>query len=156
MKMPNITAEVKRPDKKEFDVDDDFPVIYSYPDPNEKIYWICDYDEDGKLTSVVTAQGERFVTYIPSAEKFYEIRNDFQNEGWIRNKLPKVNVTIREPNGPSRVEKRQKSKEEKKEQKKAKKDEQRKREKDQEAKAFAKRFEELSHDITESKTSPSS
>lgn len=145
--MQNLKCEVKTIEegKRLFTVEGEtFPVIYSYPD--EKAMWICDYDEEGRLTSVITCQGEKMVVYIDSAEKFLEARTEIEKEGWIRCKLPKVNVTFREPNGPSREERRRAEKEKEAEERKKKNELKRQKRLKEQRDAQLKKFEEIRHD----------
>lgn len=108
MSINDVKLEIQgHPDiKRLFEVDDKFPVAYSYPEENAQ--WICDYDMDGKLTSVVRGHGEKYVTYINSAEEFYSLRNEMEGLGWLRCAMPKVTVSFNDSKvkKPSRKERR--------------------------------------------------
>jgi hypothetical protein len=73
------------------------PFGYFDPKSEGKLYWICNYDGEGRITSVVcydygTDQDKR-VVYLDSMEKAIELRDEFIKGGWKKLVPPKVTFT---------------------------------------------------------------
>ena len=98
------------------------PAMYKNPNDND-VYWICDYDQDQKITSVFVGHGEKYCSYLPNFEEVYKQEMLLKNEGWVKCKKPEITVTFDEKTLPRKYKReleRQKKKEEKKQQKKEK------------------------------------
>lgn len=77
-----------------FNKGDDLPFAYFNPTSEGKVTWNCNYDQDGKVTSVFMYSGEgkpeRQVTYL-TLEQARETRNTLVEHGWKETQLPKIN-----------------------------------------------------------------
>lgn len=75
---------------------DELP-FYFYDVNRPHIKWICNYSEDGKITSVIINTQEekgrdRCITFLDTLEKAIEIRNNLIKSGWEEFTQPQVNV----------------------------------------------------------------
>lgn len=91
-----------------------FPIMYM-SNLDNMIYWICDYDEDKKLTSMFFKRDdpERFIAYCTEEEAIKQ-RDLLIDQGWIKCKKPEMVITFDESNKPNRAQRRAKDKMDKK------------------------------------------
>jgi len=72
---------------------------FTYADPKQPhIYWICNYDQDEKITSVYVNQKEpkennRYAGYLDTMEQAKWQRNELIKMGWKEFKLPQLTVS---------------------------------------------------------------
>jgi hypothetical protein len=83
---------------------------YSLFNPElERLMWICDKDQDGKLTSVFSFQSERAlekqVDYLTEAQAKHT-RDELVKAGWKPTKPPGVQINIPELDSMTRAEKK--------------------------------------------------
>lgn len=76
---------------------DELPFCYCDPN-NTRIFWICNYDQDGKITSVVVNSNEkkgndRGIGYLDDMDAAIKLRNDLIKHGWIEFQLPQITVS---------------------------------------------------------------
>lgn len=76
---------------------DELPFTYFDPQ-NSHIYWICNHDQDGKITSVYVSTkekkgNERYMGYLDTIEQAVQQRNELILRGWVEFKLPEISVT---------------------------------------------------------------
>lgn len=81
-----------------------FPLTYTDPFSSEKIYWICDVDADGKITSVFlnTNRKERHCAYY-SMDNVLDQEAKLKAVGWVKCKQPEINITFDEHKLPRKV-----------------------------------------------------
>lgn len=97
----------------------EFPLTYTDPFATEKIYWICDRDADGKLTSVFFNASKR-----ERQSSFYEMENVIEQEkmlkevGWVKCKQPEINIKVEGDKVPRKLRRRLAREEERKNKKK--------------------------------------
>ena len=86
----------------------ELPFAYINPE-NENIYWMCNHDQDGKITSVFMNTGikDKRVMYLPDIEAAIEQRNLLIGTGWAEMKLPEITVTQTDPSQMNRQQRRQ-------------------------------------------------
>lgn len=72
---------------------------FTYADPNQPhIYWICNYDQNEKITSVYVNQkkskgNNRYAAYLDTMEQAKWQRNELIKMGWKEFKLPQLTVS---------------------------------------------------------------
>lgn len=99
----------------------DLPFSYFYPQ-QEHIIWICDYDQDRKITSVFFNTKEKegnnkMMAYCRDLNHAKEVRDELVAQGWRKMTTPKITVTL--PEGSiSRQMRRQLQRQEEKRQRK--------------------------------------
>lgn len=99
----------------------DLPFSYFCPQ-QEHIIWICDYDQERKITSVFFNTKEKegnnkMVAYCRDLNHAKELRGELVGQGWRKMTAPKITVTL--PEGcMSRQMKRQLQRQEEKRQRK--------------------------------------
>jgi len=69
------------------------PLMYSNP-RDKGVFWICDYDQDDKITSVFMGHKDRYIAYMPSLEDAENQEELLKNDGWVKCKKPEINVKI--------------------------------------------------------------
>jgi len=78
-----------------FNNGDELPFAYSRPEraSEGKVTWICNYDQDHKITSVFMYSGggtpERQINYL-TMEEAIKTRDILIESGWQKTKLPEV------------------------------------------------------------------
>ena len=64
-----------------------------YKDPSIKDgYWICDYDEENRITSVFLGEGEKYTAYMPNIEEVKIQEKLLIGVGWVKCKKPEINI----------------------------------------------------------------
>lgn len=69
------------------------PLIYTHP-IEETIMWVCDKDQNGKVTSVFVGRGERYCAYLPDEEEAKKQENLLINDGWIKRRKPEITISF--------------------------------------------------------------
>jgi len=70
----------------------EFPVAYK--DQYDKdVYWICDLDEEKRITSVFIGHGEKYNAYMTLSDVKIQIEK-LKTQGWIKVNRPKVELTF--------------------------------------------------------------
>ena len=68
-----------------------------YKDPHDKdVYWICDRDEEKRITSVFLGHGERYSTYFESEKDALHQEGLLRGVGWVKCKKPEITFTMDE------------------------------------------------------------
>lgn len=90
------SEECQKQDWSEHKNDCKYPELpISYKDPYQKdVMWICDYDEEKKITSVFIGHGEKYVAYIPTLNEVARQKYLLKDQGWVEVKRPNVNFTF--------------------------------------------------------------
>jgi hypothetical protein len=71
----------------------EFPVAYK--DQYEKdVMWICDYDEEERITSVFVGNGEKYNAYMPNLMEVKNQEKLLKDAGWVKINRPKIEVTF--------------------------------------------------------------
>ena len=93
--------------------DDSLPYAYFNPENEGKLTWICNYDAEGKITSVFCydfgTHKDRKIEYLPDMEKARYFREELIKNGWQKLVPPEVTFTFpgeKEPRKMNRKEKR--------------------------------------------------
>lgn len=81
------------------------PLTYKKMDDKD-VFWICDLDQDEKITSVFIGHGDKFVAYLPNVDKIKEQEKLLIDDGWVKVKKPEINFTFDAPKKSVRKEKR--------------------------------------------------
>ena len=98
----NYHLEMPKPDEKASKV---LPLLYK--DPLEKdVFWICDYDEDKKITSVFFGHDERYSAYMDSEADAQRQEEMLKESGWVKCKKPEVTMSFENKHGSARKLKR--------------------------------------------------
>lgn len=89
---------------------DILPFGYFNPKSEGKIFWMCDYDQDRKITSIIQydyeGQKGRKIEYLENMEKALYYRDEFVKDGWKKIVPPKVEFTMEDGRPLNRQEKR--------------------------------------------------
>lgn len=87
-----------------------------YRDPVEKdTFWLCDYDQNKNITSIFLGHGEKLCQYLRDLDHVKEQEERVREIGWVKCKLPDINVTFDAPQSqPSRKERRKMERQKKK------------------------------------------
>lgn len=79
---------------KSFNQDNNLPFAYFNPESEGKVTWNCNYDQDGKITSVFMFTGEgtpdRRISYLNSIEEARQTRDTLIQHGWQETKMPTI------------------------------------------------------------------
>ena len=74
--------------------DNELPFGLYNPETEGKVSWLCDYDQDHKITSVFAFdngdQSDRKVAYLGSIDEAKQTRDILLQNGWQKLKAPKV------------------------------------------------------------------
>jgi hypothetical protein len=77
---------------------DQLPFGLYNPLTQGKLIWMCNFDEENKITSVFNYTGnekpERKCTYLKNKEEAVFFRDTLIHEGWLPLKLPKIEFTM--------------------------------------------------------------
>lgn len=78
--------------------DGSLPFGYFDPKTEGKLYWICNRDAEGKITSVVcydygNGQQDREIKYAESMDEARAMRDSVIQAGWVKLVPPKVTFT---------------------------------------------------------------
>jgi len=84
--------------KKSDNKNDELPFGYMHPQLEDKLVWVCNYDQDQKLTSVFVhknpdGSADKKIDYCENMEKAKYIRQQLIDDNWIKFEPPKVTVT---------------------------------------------------------------
>ena len=93
------------------------PLMYKNPNDTDG-YWLCDYDDDKKITSVFIGHEEKYIAYMPSPNDALKQEEMLVNDGWVKCKKPEVTFSMIEKSLPRKYRRKmekQRKKEEKKE-----------------------------------------
>lgn len=105
-----MNAEIIKRDEK-------LPITYTDPH-DENVYWVCDYDADGKIVSVFIGHGDKYTAYMPSMEDVYKQEDMLIEHGWLKCKQPTINVDFDKKSLPRKYKRQLERKEKKQEKKK--------------------------------------
>ena len=76
---------------------DKLPYGYFDPEREGKLFWICNYDAEQKITSVFVydygTHQDRNVQYINTLEEAKNVRNTLVESGWKKLVSPKITFT---------------------------------------------------------------
>ena len=77
--------------------DGQLPYGYFDPEREGKLFWICNYDAERKITSVLVydygTHQDRHVQYMDSLEDAKEMRDTLVESGWKKLVSPKITFT---------------------------------------------------------------
>ncbi len=73
--------------------DGSIPFGYFCPESDGKVLWICNYDTQGKITSVFSHNNDRRCQYLDTPEDAKKIRDALVDAGWQKLIPPKVTFT---------------------------------------------------------------
>ena len=86
---------------KDFNQGDNLPFAYFNPASEGKVTWNCNYDQNGKITSVFMYSGDgnpdRRINYLDSMEEAIQTRDTLIEHGWKETKLP--TIKFKSPDG---------------------------------------------------------
>lgn len=89
-KTPYCSQECQRKDwNKHKNVCVTLPLIY-VDQFDKNVFWLCDRDEEGRITSVFCGYGEKECFYIDSLEGVKEQRDKLIENGWVKGKKPTI------------------------------------------------------------------
>jgi len=72
----------------------ELPFAYFEPTTEGKLMWVCNYDAEGKITSVTQLpDGQRRIAYLEDKATAEKIRDELIEHGWKKLKPPKVTLT---------------------------------------------------------------
>lgn len=75
----------------------ELPFAYFHPQTDGKLIWICNYDAEGKITSVFSFKqvigDDRKVCYLEDIKDAEQIRDELIANGWKKLKPPKLTFT---------------------------------------------------------------
>ncbi len=71
----------------------EIPYGFYSPESDGKVMWICNYDSQGKLTSVFSHGNDKRSKYLESAEEAKEIKDELIKAGWKKLIPPKITFT---------------------------------------------------------------
>ena len=82
---------------KIFNQGDNLPFGYYNPALEGRLFWICGYDADEKITSVFTfdkgGEKERNTSYLDSLDKAKYVRDELIDAGWQELVPPEIKFT---------------------------------------------------------------
>ena len=78
--------------------DGSLPFGYFDPSTEGKLYWICNYDAERKITSVVcydygNGQQDKEIKYVENMEEAKTMKDSVIQAGWVKLVPPKVTFT---------------------------------------------------------------
>ena len=86
----------------------------AYMDSLDKgVYWLCDYDENHKITSVFMGHGERYSAYLNNINDILDQEKKLVEVGWIKCKKPEINIKFDEKKLPRKIRRQLEKKREK-------------------------------------------
>lgn len=67
---------------------------FKFIDPFDPLHpqWICDYDMDGRITSILMRGEEKYVSYVKDLITAIDVKDTLVRQGWIVIKDPKVRI----------------------------------------------------------------
>lgn len=84
-----------------------FKLPLTYKNAHEKdVFWVCDLDEEEKITSVFIGHGDKYCAYLPNIEEIKKQEQLLIDDGWVKVKQPEINFTFDAPKRSLRKEKR--------------------------------------------------
>ena len=95
---------------------DELPFFYVDGEEGH-IFWMCNYDKDGKITSVyqntrildcnaTSENPKRLVAYLDDISDAINIRNDLVRMGWMEGQLPRIEANQKDWNAMPRQQKK--------------------------------------------------
>lgn len=73
--------------------EDDVPFLYTHPE--NKVFWMCGRDEEGKITSIFGAsKTDNIPSYLPDLQTAINIKEELKKYGWIPVK-PKIEFSFK-------------------------------------------------------------
>lgn len=87
--------------------ENNLPFGYFHPQSEGKLIWMCNYDQDGKITGVFQfsdrGESDRRVNFIDTLEQAIHIKNELVSNGWKKIIPPKIEFTMKNDDGTERT-----------------------------------------------------
>jgi len=61
------------------------------------VYWICDYDEQKRITSVFIGHGDKYIRYLETEQQVNEQEQLLKDKGWVKCINPQIEITFDQP-----------------------------------------------------------